>query len=322
MRKACAKRLGSTRSGPTRGKSPLLGDARKCAPPTAHLQHQQQQQLAARGGGAVAGAAAAVGCGGVAAASSYEDEDALDDDDSEEEEETEEAQVLWSALFSCFPLVWAVITEFSAVAIEAGIFQYILLLMMPIFIALRNAVDYVQGVHPAPPAMAPPAPPPSPVGPDIATLVSDATFGFARTYPELYLFLDFFIAVVIGIIFLFLKDITEWLEAVRTAARQKQAGKANTPLYRKLRDANAKAAADEEAQRSAAIVDFDEKVFEEAEEAADEAVASVVDLQRELRNVEDRCAELGVMARGTSGSRTRMLRAYSLLLIARPAALW
>ena len=44
-----------------------------------------------------------------------------DDEESEaeEEEETEEAQMIWSILFSCFPLIWTIATEFAAEAFEA-----------------------------------------------------------------------------------------------------------------------------------------------------------------------------------------------------------
>ena len=130
----------------------------------------------------------------------------------------------WSALFGFFPIIWTVLAEFSAVAFEAGICQYLALMMLPIINFAKQLLGIVTAA-PAPPALAPPAPPPPPNSPSLVEVVSVATFTFAEEHPAAYLLIDFLTAFAVALFFLFLKDINEWNEK-RQMAERKAAEKA------------------------------------------------------------------------------------------------
>lgn len=72
---------------------------------------------AAAKGAAAAGAGAALLAGDKKPGGVPGDED--DSEEEEEDEESEEAQMCWSALFSCFPLLWTIAAEFATAAYEA-----------------------------------------------------------------------------------------------------------------------------------------------------------------------------------------------------------
>ena len=207
-----------------------------------------------KGAAGAAGAAAATGAAGAAVAAQEESSD------EESEEESEEAQVCWSAIFSFLPLIWTIASEFAAEAMEAGICQHLALLMLPVVTAFKSLVESLTG-PPAPPAMAPPAPPPPPVLPDIVTRMSVATFTYAEAHPVYYLLLDFSIAVAVGIFFLFLKDITDWIEEQKAAARQKEAGEQQSK-YEKVEEEETP---EEEKPEDPTDVDFDSEAVKSAQ---------------------------------------------------------
>ena len=138
---------------------------------------------------------------------------------SAQDEESEDAQMCWSALFGFFPIIWTVLAEFSAVAFEAGICQYLALMILPIVNLVKQLLGIVIAA-PAPPALAPPAPPPPPHSPSLVEVVSVATFTFAEEHPAAYLGIDFLTAFAVALFFLFLKDINEWNEKRQMTARK------------------------------------------------------------------------------------------------------
>ena len=91
-------------------------------------------------------------------------------------------------------------------------------MLLPIFTGLRNIYLAITGEKV--PDNAPPAPPTPPTQPDIVTAANAAVFGFAEIHPIYYLIIDFGVAFVIGALFLFWKDITDWIEKVQSESRQ------------------------------------------------------------------------------------------------------
>ena len=78
----------------------------------------------AKGGrGAAAAKGAAAGGAGAALLAAQQQPGAPgeeeDSEEEEEDEESEEAQMCWSAVFSCFPLLWTIAAEFATAAYEA-----------------------------------------------------------------------------------------------------------------------------------------------------------------------------------------------------------
>mgnify|MGYP006158434721 CR=1 FL=1 len=127
-----------------------------------------------RKGGSVAiaaGAAAAAGAGTL-------DTDEGSGEESEDEE-SEEAQVCWSVVFAFLPVILEVGMEFAGAAMDAGICQYLAMLLLPIYQGIK-ALFGIANAPPAPPTNAPPAPPPPPSMPDLVTRVSVAMFDFAE----------------------------------------------------------------------------------------------------------------------------------------------
>lgn len=141
-----------------------------------------------------------------------------DEQGEEEDEESEDTQVCWSVLFSCFPLIWTIGAEFATEAIESGIAQHITLLMLPLIAGIKSL--FTAATQAKPPKNAPPAPPMPPVQPDIFTATSTAIFGYAESHPVYYLLVDFGSALFIGLAFLFWKDINDWVEKVQSESRQ------------------------------------------------------------------------------------------------------
>ena len=153
-----------------------------------------RHDLLSTAGGAKGGGAAAAGAGGVAAlgaagAQPFEEEEE-EEEEGEEEEESEEAQVCWTAMFSFLPIILEVGAEFVGAALEAGICQYLAMLMVPVYQFLKSLVG-IATAAPAPPAFAPPAPPPPPHSPTLVVKISTGMFGFAEHHPIIYLVIDF-----------------------------------------------------------------------------------------------------------------------------------
>ena len=176
----------------------------------------------AAGVAAGAGAAERGRCEGYDEEAGDDEEGDEDEDEGEEEDETEEAQVCWSMAFAFLPLICEIMAEFATALIDAGVFQYLALLLIPIWTFIKSLFGIITR-PPAPPAMAPPAPPPPPISPDLMTAVSTATFSFAAAHPSAYLLIDFSAAVAVGTFFLFLQDLQNWMEAREQAARQAHA---------------------------------------------------------------------------------------------------
>ena len=213
----------------------LLSAGQACPPPP----RGKGKARGARAAG-VGAAARAAGAGSAALAASasiavVEEEE----EEGEEDEETEEAQVCWSMAFAFLPVLCEVGAEFFGAAMEAGICQYLLMLLLPLWSAMR-ALFGIVAAPPAPPANAPPAPPPTPTAPDLVTSISVGIFEFAERHPVYYLLVDFSAFFTIALFFLYLKDINEWLEARQQAARQAEEDKSQAELakvgYQKLEE--------------------------------------------------------------------------------------
>lgn len=119
----------------------------------------------------------------------------------------------------------------------------------------------------------------------MVTTVSSTVWSFAAEHPVYYLAIDFCIAMTVGVFFLFLQDIENWIAAIQAAARQAQEEKAKASKgngYEPLEE-------DVEAGegRGPAIVEFD---------VAPE-VKSLEELNRELRYVADKVEELEIKVR-------------------------
>ena len=115
-------------------------------------------------------------------------------------------------------------------------------MMVPVFQALKAL--YLKLVHaPPPPSNLPPMPPPPPLSPDLVTVISEATFTFAKEQPTLYLLIDLFFLLFFGTLFLFMKDITDFIERTKMEAAQAENQKSR---YTEL-EAEAKKEADLEA---------------------------------------------------------------------------
>ena len=210
------------------------------------------------------------------------------DESDESEEETEEAQVCWSAVFGFLPVICEVGAEFAGAAMEAGICQYLLMLLLPLWSAIKALFGIV--THAAePPAFAPPAAPPAPAAPDLLTTIDVVVFDFAAEKPRIYLLIDFALGFIVGVIFLYLKDINEWIEARQYAARQaeeeRRLGKRGYKQLEEQRQAEAEAEA-------AAAAEAEEMYEFEAEE-----VRTAAETALELRNLTDRCELLDVRLR-------------------------
>ena len=234
-------------------------------------------------GASVGVAGAAAGAAGAAAVDLENGEEGLEEEESEEEE-SEEAQTLWSALFTFFPVLWAIFTEFAAVAFEAGICQYLALMMVPV-VSFFKSLFGMATAPPAPPAMAPPAPPPPPLSPTLIAAVSAATFDFAESHPVWYLTVDFTVATLVGAFFLFLKDITEWYEARQTAARAAAERKAHGYVQLK------------EEEEAAEAAEGDQQEVEWSDVFGAGRVKTAAELQKELRSVVDRVESFDVRVR-------------------------
>lgn len=113
-----------------------------------------------------------------------------EEDKGEEDEETEEAQVCWSMAFTFLPVLCEVAAEFFGTAIEAGICQYLAMLLLPLWSAIKTIFGIV-AAPPAPPANAPPAAPPPPSAPDLVTTISVGIFEFAERHPVYYLLVNY-----------------------------------------------------------------------------------------------------------------------------------
>ena len=130
---------------------------------------------------AVAAAAAAHGTAGREGQPEvlHEDLEAANDWDEmqeEEEEESEEAQTLWQAAFTFLPVLWSVFTACAAEIIEAGVCQYLAMLLVPLWASLSYALRLAT----PPPETDLNAPPPPPSMPPISVVIMDATFAFAE----------------------------------------------------------------------------------------------------------------------------------------------
>ena len=169
---------------------------------------------------------------------------------------------------------------------HTGICQHIALMCVPLWAGLKNA--YLAMVHaPAPPANMPPAPPPPPASPDIITVVSLATFNFAKYHPTWYLLIDLFFLIFFGTLFLFLKDITDFIERKKMEAAQAAQGKAQKSHYAELQAEAAKEAETEALQRE----DQGDTEFDSEE------VKSAAELKAELRLTKDKVEELLIKTR-------------------------
>eukprot|EP00325_Prymnesiales_sp_UTEX-LB-985_P025203 CAMPEP_0174732522 /NCGR_PEP_ID=MMETSP1094-20130205/59562_1 /TAXON_ID=156173 /ORGANISM="Chrysochromulina brevifilum, Strain UTEX LB 985" /LENGTH=321 /DNA_ID=CAMNT_0015935049 /DNA_START=134 /DNA_END=1095 /DNA_ORIENTATION=+ len=172
---------------------------------------------------------AGVGARLLGASGNQEDSDGGEE---EGEEESEESQMCWSALFSCFPLIWTIASEFASEALEAGIIQHIGLMLLPLFAGVKQLIATVTA-EPIP-DNAPPAPPSPPTQPDFFTATSATVFGFAEVHPIFFFCLDFGVAITIGTLFLFWKDIDDWIERVQTESRQAADREARKVVISKL----------------------------------------------------------------------------------------
>ena len=238
------------------------------------------------GGAAVAGGVVpSAAIGGPA-----DDEEEGEEEEGEEEEETEESQVMWGAIIGFLPVIIEIAVEFGSTAFEAGICQYLAMIMLPIWSAIKSLVGAVTAPA-APPAYAPPAPPPPPTAPDLVTVVSTSVFTFAEAWPVTYLSIDLLLFVLAALFFLYLKDISDYLEARKQAQRQlaaaekaKESGVAPPGGYARL--------VEEEVGGSGG--DADEDVLVDMESAD---VKSAAELARELRTTVEKCEVLEVRAR-------------------------
>jgi hypothetical protein len=232
------------------------------------------------GGKAGAGgkAAAAAAAAGAAAGAVADDDDDDDESEGEEEEESEEAQVCWGAVFTFLPLIIEITVEFAGAAMDAGICQYLGMLLLPIWSAIKSLFG-IANAPPSPPAGFPPAPPPPPQIPGLVTRLSVSMFDFAEENPTTYLLIDLFAGIVVGAFFLYLKDISEFFEARAAAARQAEAGAASKQGgYQRLEE-------EEEEQgdggADTAILDMES-----------EEVKSVAQLSHDLRIAQEKSEEM------------------------------
>ena len=204
-----------------------------------------------------------------------------DEDEGEEEEESEDAQMCWSIMFSCFPVLVEIVTEFAGAAMDAGICQYLAMLLLPIWSGIKTLFG-IANMPPSPPAYAPPAPPPPPEQPDLITAVSAATFGFAEAHPMYYMLTDISIAVALGTLYLYWQAITDWWEERQSKARQAA-----------MAAADAEAAASDGYQK---LVDDDLEsgMGGDVEEEVLPEVKTVAQLGKELRLINDKVEELEI----------------------------
>ena len=127
---------------------------------------------------------------------SHDEELALQrQEEAEEEEESEESQTLWQAAFTFLPMMWSVLTAIGAELIEAGACQYLALLLVPLWIALKSVVDFIA----RPPVSDGIAPPPPPSEPPFFVVVQDEMWAYAERHPVYYLTAAFGVAFAIGL---------------------------------------------------------------------------------------------------------------------------
>ena len=195
-------------------------------------------------------------------------------EENDDEEESEEAQTMWQAAFTFLPVLSSLIWTFAMEAIEAGTCQLIMLVALPVWASLKALFGIIE--EPDPCDLDPNCtnPPPPPSEPNMQVVITTWMEEFAETKPVTYLVFIFGIAFLICLFWLFLKDITDWMER-RKAAKRRAELAANK--YRPLDE-------DEEAGG------------DEAEEDGSGKQASAADLTRELRAVTAECDMLELKA--------------------------
>lgn len=159
--------------------------------------------------------------------------------------------------------------------------RYVAMLFVPLYAGWKFVVSKFFGVT-LESDLDGPAPPPPPVAPSWAEVAEASVFGYAEAHPVYYLALNFGIAFIIGTIFLFLKDITDWWVARQAAQRQAEMDKGKRsptkPKYQMLAD---------EADPS----DI------ETGSSSKQTSKSPEELAKELRRVTDKAEELEIKVR-------------------------
>ena len=169
--------------------------------------------------------------------------------------------------------------EFFYTAFELGMLFYLILIAFVAWYALEQLYEMLTAPRPLPPYF-PPAPPPPPLAPDPVAIAGREIQRFAEEEPISYLVLDYSVAFVIGLMVLFMKDINDWFEARRTAARQAEGKKGYQKLPENVEDI--------ETALGPAILQV---------EAKTEAVLSRAELTKELLLVTDKVEELQIKTR-------------------------
>ena len=280
----------------------------KAQPPTRTKGRVSPVQVAGVAAAAGVGAAAGVVATTATAHVADEEEEGQELEGEEEEEEDDSADACFQMMISFGPLIYTIVAEFAGAAFEAGICQYLALALLPLWNGLM-ALFGMANAPPAPPAFAPPAPPPPPIAPDLVTVISASVFTFAAEWPVTYLLIDFNLAILVGVFFLYLKDINAYLEARRIRQQQQQQRdqerekrerlKELTPAkdlpppagYVQLHDDDI-----ETGVGGGGDGDGDAPADEDDEEAPHE-VLNVPELQRELRVAIDKVEELDIKLR-------------------------
>ena len=169
-----------------------------------------------------------------------------------------------------------------------GVLHYLVLFTLPLWWSVERL--WFMATAPAPlPDFAPPAAPPPPSPPDVVGAAATAVFAFAEVHPIYYLLIDFATAFAIGLLVLYMKDINEWIEAQRAAAR----AAASTTRYQPLKEEAEQDIEGGSASVSGlgpAIVDFGE----DASQPASGKSKSMAELSAELRLVNDKIEELEI----------------------------
>ena len=146
----------------------------------------------------------------------------LEEEKEVEEEESEEAQNMWQFVFSCGPVLVQMVSAVGAELVEAGACQYIALMLLPLWAAIKKALHIGVEVEPYDGI----APPPPPSQPPFHVVVQNAMWAYARENPLAYFGLCFGLAIIVGTYFLFLKDIAAYMDRRRAAQLRKERAQA------------------------------------------------------------------------------------------------